>query len=388
MHNVAVMEIGSSKIGVYVGRSGINGTINVVGSFVNKYSGYFNGEFVEPETLSSDIATTISKAEVNAGEKIKKLFVGVPADFCTCKTKTFMQSFGERIKLEEEDILEIYNQANELKDNSNFVLISCSPINFVLDDGRSVLNPIGEKTIRISGEISYIYAERSFISAINVALRECGISTVEYLSAPLCTNTYLLSQNKREEPSVIIDVGYLSTSVSITKGNGLTHLSAFSVGGGQITSDLCECLEISYKEAGELKKQIVLSVIPKLGNGYEINRQGQVIPISMQEANEIVALRLDMICSLINRCLASVNKNDLYKMPFYLTGGGICFIKGSKDYLSKTFGVNIEILCPPHLELTKPSYSVELGLLNAAISQENKQKPNKFLNFIKKLTKR
>lgn len=388
MHNIAVMELGTSKIGVYVGNSGINNTINVAGSFEQSYSGYYNGEFIEPNKLAEDIGNALSKAEIDAGEKIRKLYVGVPADFSTCVTKKFMQSYGDKLKIEENDILEIYQEANELKDNTNYILISCSPIYFVLDDGRKVLNPIGEKTSRISGEISYIYAEKSFISKINVCLRQFGMSVVEYLSAPLACNTYLLPPSKREEPAVIIDCGYISTSVSVIKGNGLKSLSTFSVGGGQIASDLSECLKVSYKEAEELKKQIVLSVVPELGDGYEIRRQNQVVPISMVEANEIVCARLDMICALINKCLEQIPKNDLFKMPFYLTGGGICFIKGAKDYVSKTFGVNVEVLSPPHLQYTKPSYSVELGLLNSAIIQEKKHKTNKFINFLKKITKR
>ena len=388
MHNVAVMEIGTSKIDVYVGHSGINNSINVVGSFSEEYGGYFNGEFVEPEKLSNHICNALSKAEINAGQKIRKLYVGVPAEFCTCRTKSFMQNFGDKLRIENEDILEIYQQANELKDNANFVLISCSPIYFLLDDGRKVYNPIGEKTSRLSGEISYIYAEKSFIANINLCLRNFGISTVEYLSETLSANAYLLPLRKRENPSVIIDVGYISTTVSIIKGDGLKLLNTFSVGGGQVVGDLSECLQITYKEAEDLKKQIILSVVPKLGDGYEIHRPNQVIPISMTDANEVVCSRLDMICSLINRCLSTIPKNDLYKMPFYLTGGGICFIKGAKDYLSKVFGVNIEILSPPHLEYTKPNYSVELGLLNSAIKQENKNKTNKFIKFIKKITKR
>lgn len=388
MQNTAVMEIGTSKIGVFIGHSSINNSLNLVGSYEQPYGGYYNGEFVEPEKLSEDICNALAKAEINAGEKIKKLYVGVPSDFSTIITKSFTQSFGEKLKVEDGDIMDIYQYANELKQNENFVLISCSPINFILDDGRKLLNPIGEKTTRISGEISYVYAEKTFISTINIALRQFGISVVEYISAPLACNTYLLSTSKREEQSVIIDCGYISTSVSIIKGDGLQLLNAFSVGGSHITSDLSECLKISYKEAEELKKQIILSVIPKLGDGYEIERQNQAIPISMQEANDIVCERLDMLCSLIKKCLENVPKNDLYKMPFYLTGGGICFIKGAKDYLSKAFGVNVEILSPPHLQYTKPSHSTKLGLLDFAIKQEKKHKVNRFLRFIKKLTKR
>ena len=388
MNAISVMDIGTSKIAVLMGNRGINNTLNIVASHIEPYSGYYNGEFVEPDKLADEIASTISKAEHNAGERIKKLYVGVPADFSTCITKQFMQNFGDKLKVEESDILEIYQQANELKDNDKYVLISCSPIYFVLDDGRQVLNPIGEKTCRISGEISYVYAEKEFITNINVALRKFGISVVEYLSSTLSENMYLLSDKNRETPSIIVDCGFISTSVSITKGNGLLSLNSFSVGGGQVVSDLSECLNISYKEAEELKKQIVLSVVPQLSDGYELTRHGQVSIISMTETNEIVSARLEMICALINKCITSTQKKDLYKMPFYLTGGGICFIKGAKDYLSKYFGVNVEIISPPNLQLAKPNYSCLLGLLYSAVNQEQKHKTNKFLNFFKKFTKR
>ena len=226
------------------------------------------------------------------------------------------------------------------------------------------------------------------IQLINNALKKFGLKTVEYLSSTLCTNNYLLSNNDREEPCIVVDCGYISTSVSISQGNGLMLLSSFSVGGGQIASDLSECLKISYTEAENLKKQVILSVVPQLSDGYEIKRNNQTSVISMKETNEIVLARLDMICGLINKCLASTDKKNLYKMPFYLTGGGICFIKGAKDYLSKYFGVNIDILYPPNLQYSRPNYSSALGLLNMALEIENNQKTSKFIKFLKRITKR
>ena len=89
--NVAIMEVGTSKIGIFIGSRGINNTIKVVGSFEEEYSGYYNGEFVEPDKLNDDITNALTKAEINAGETIKKLFVGVPADFSILKNKTFVQ---------------------------------------------------------------------------------------------------------------------------------------------------------------------------------------------------------------------------------------------------------------------------------------------------------
>ena len=160
MSYVSVMDIGTSKITILVGNRSINNSLNIIGSYSHPFAGYYNGEFVEEDKLIDDIATAITSAETETKCNISKSFVGVPADFSICKTKSIIQSFGDKRKIEESDILEIYSEANELKNNEDYILISCSPIYFILDDGRQVLNPVGEKTAGISGEISYIYAEK------------------------------------------------------------------------------------------------------------------------------------------------------------------------------------------------------------------------------------
>ena len=48
---------------------------------------------------------------------------------------------------------------------------------------------------------------------------------------------------------------------------------------------------------------------------------GQMSIISMKETNEIVSARLEMICALINKCLTSAQKKDLYKILYALHVG-------------------------------------------------------------------
>ena len=382
--SISVVDIGSSNISVIIGQKGANNNFVVLGSGDSEYAGYYEGEFLEEEKLKDVFASAISEAEQSACQTVEKLFVGVPADFSVCDTKTVTQNYGQKTRITQEHLDYIFSQANTYQSN-DYVLISCSPIAYVLDDGRKTLSPIGQKTSKITANLSFIYAERTFIEKINGLLKSIGIGVVEYLSASLCEATYLLERERREDVALIIDSGYITTSISLVKGDGLVAIRSFAVGGAHICADLSECLGISFKDAELLKKQLILSVRPGTEDNYEIVQKDSLITIPMNQANEIVFARLDYIAQLINKCLSGL-KQEYPKMPYYITGGGFCYLKGAKEYISKTLGTNVTLLSPQDIHLQKPHYSSILGLLNTAIKQESQTK-SLFKKILEKIRK-
>lgn len=382
---VTVIDIGSKNISVLIGSRGANDSFAVSGFGEQDYAGYYEGEFLEEDKLLDTLRKAINDAQSSANLIIDKVYVGVPANFCQCKTKTIVQSFGQRIKLNQNDLKTIYQNAEGSNDD-NLVLLSCSPIMFVLDDGRKVFDACGQKTTKISATLSFMYAEKQFIEKINGMLKQLGISSVEYLSSTLSESMYLLPKERREERAIIIDCGYIETSVAIVKGDGLLDLKSFAVGGGHISADLSQCLHISFNEAEQLRKQLILSVVPSDGDDYEIQRNGANLPISMKKANEITCARLEMMAGLIKKCICS-DGQDLPSVPYYITGGGVAYTKGAKDILSSYLGVNLTLVYPKDMQLCKPHYSSLLGLMDKALSLENTN-VGFFKNLINKLTKR
>ena len=136
-------------------------------------------------------------------------------------------------------------------------------------------------------------------------------------------------------------------------------------------------MQISFKEAEALKRKVVLSLSATDSDFYEVNLDGVITPISAKLTNEIVASRLDMIVALINKCLTKMRANLTQTsnyLPIYLTGGGVCLLKGGRDYLSKGVGENVEVLTSKIPQLSKPIYSSVLGLLDLAIKEKRNQK--------------
>ncbi len=373
---VTVLDFGSSKISVMIAESGINNTFNILGSGDVEYSGFMNGEFVEPDKLYESVANCILKAETNSGIKVEKLHIGVPADFTFVECKTASVAFNKKTKITNENVSMLFDNASKEIRHDDYTIISRSPIYFMLDDNRKVIDPKGEVSTRLSGLVSFVLANNKFIETIDGILKNMGVKEVEYISSSLAESLYLIDPQVRDSGAILIDIGYLTSSVAFIKGDGLISLNQFSVGGGHISADLCQILQISFKEAENLKRKVVLSLAATDEDFYEVSLDGNVTPVSAQLTNQIVAARLDMIVDLINRCLIKIRGNNY--IPIFITGGGVCLLKGGKDYLSKGIGENIEVVSSNIPQLSKPTYSSVLGLLDLALKEKKNQKISLF----------
>lgn len=370
----AVLDIGSSKITVMIAEKGINNTFNIKSSSEEAYDGFGGGEFFSVDSLKTAIKNAVKKAGENLRYKIKKIYVSVPSEFSYIENREINATFNKRKKLRDADIYEIFDSSQNFPEDS--FIINRSPIYFILDDNRKVLNPVGEVTSKLNIMISYILTDKSFVELISDILSEENIFDIDFISSALAESLYLTEPEMRDSGLVLIDCGYITTSVSLVKGNGIIGLKAFSMGGGHISGDLCQCLNLSFSQAENLKKKVVLSLDATDNDFYEVNINGSMQPVSCKLVNEIILARLDMFCEIFNKIFNS-NEFNLQNKPFIpilVTGGGLNYLKGAKDYLGKQLGKNIEYIAPMVPQMNRPHYSSTLSLLDIALTQEKNLK--------------
>ena len=96
---VAVLDFGSEKLTVLVGRRGINNTLAIDGRGEAAYSGFAEGTFFQPDKLGQAVSVAINAAENMAQTKITSLYVGVPGDFTVCISKSVAVSFGGKKRI-------------------------------------------------------------------------------------------------------------------------------------------------------------------------------------------------------------------------------------------------------------------------------------------------
>ena len=366
---VAILDIGSYKITVIVGERGVNNTFNIKGTGEVEYTGFMGGEFFEPDDVKKAIALAIANAEMGARTKIQHLFVGVPGEFCSVICRECNINFPKRKRITEQDINELYYVGNIYRKHPTHTVINNTAIYFTLDDSRKIIEPRGLVSSRLGGYISYSLAENNFLDFIEGILDEIGIKSAEYISSCLAESMYLFDTEIRDRYALLFDCGYLTSSIMLIRGDGLLYLKTFSLGGGHIMGDLAEQLRISISQAENLKRKVVLSMDASDSDYYEVIGKDYLMPISAKAANEIVANKIDLIAAMILKCLTKCEYEIPDYIPLYMTGGGLSYMRGARDYLSKKIGRRVEIVSPSLPNLNKPHFSSTFGLLDMALNE-------------------
>ena len=366
--DTAVLDFGSGKISVMIGERGVNGCINVLGSGEAQYGGFMDGEWLEPEAVAQAVGYAIHGAETNSRTKVKRLFVGIPGEFTTAAVKDVNLNFSKKRRVTSFDVDELFEAGHKPFENRmDYEVVNRGAIYFQTDDNRRLVNPEGLATTKLSGRISYVLGEKRFINFVGKFLGEMGINDVEFVSALTAEVLYLFEPRQRDQYVLLLDAGYITSSVVLARGDGIINMQSFSLGGAHITADLLEVLEISFSEAESLKRKVVLSLNASEKDVYEITAGGKEKQFPAQKVNEIVQDRLSMMADVIKKCLDMKEEYPSY-IALHLTGGGLAYIKGAREFLSKLIGKPVEIIASRQPQLNRPHMSGVLGLLDMAIS--------------------
>ena len=372
--DVAILDIGSLQITVVVGERGVNGTFRIKGKGEADYSGFQKGEFLEPDQVKYAIALAIANAETAYGSKITDLVVGVPGEFTNVVCRDTCINFTKRKKINDNDVNKLYYVGNIYKNHPTHSVINQSPIYYTLDDGRRLIEPRGLSSTKLRGFISYVLAENNFIDFMNDILADLAVRVSGFMSSCLAETMHLFEPSVRDRYAILVDCGYITTNVMLTRGDGLLFLNSFSLGGGYITGDLSQCLKIPFSEAESLKRKVVLSWDATENDTYEIQGKDFISPFSAKATNEIVQDRLGMIAEYILKCLDRCEFEFPEFIPIYFTGGGVNYIKGAKDYMSRRLGRRVELVAPNLPHIARPDYSSEIGLLDIALENMENNK--------------
>ncbi len=381
--DVAILDFGSGKITVLVGRRGVNNTICISGVGESDYAGFSDGEFFESDQLSYVIGHAVSNAETNSGARIKHLFIGVPGEFSSCLCREVTLTLNKKRKITEQDLDDLHEQGDTFKNDLDYTLVNSQPIYYTLDTEQRLIQPIGLVSSRVGGLVSYIFAENRFIDFVDGIMHELGIESYDYVSSLLAETLFLFDDAVRDQFVVFADTGYITTNVVVARGDGLLAQYNFGIGGGHITGDLANFFKISFTQAEALKKKVVLSLNPSDDDVYTISvNRTDTVDFSARTVNEIVTGRITVIADTIKKCLKMCEYEYPDHIPYHITGGGLAYIKGARDFLSKHLGKTVEIAAPRLPQFNRPHLSAGLGLLDMMLSH---RPPDKKGGFFAKL---
>lgn len=367
--NVAVLDFGSSKLTLLVGNKA-DGHLMIVASGESEYAGFMEGEFLRPNLLKDAVKSALDSVQFDMKSRLTKLYIGVPAEFCYNMEKELSLNLTKRTRITQKHIDRLFYLADDNVLSTSHTVINKAPMYYILDDKSKTTNPVGCYANSLKARTCFVLVENQFVYLIKSILNELKIGDFEFVSDTLAQGVYLLSSEIRNNGAILVDCGYITTSVSYVLGEGITDLKSFSLGGGLISGDISEILKIPFKSAEVVKRQTILTLQPTGLDAYEYYGENGIEKAMANDVNRIVLARIEQICDTIKSCIDGFSEKVADYAPVYLTGGGLAYMKGIEYIMEKNLGRKV-IVVRPKREYSKPDLSSVVSLLDTAISLNN-----------------
>lgn len=363
---VAVIDVGSSKITAIIGERGINRTFIIKGRYDFDYEGFESGEFYDLNGLKTALLGAADAIKGYLKSKIGTVYVGVPGSFTKVIVTDSQISFPKKRKIQESDVDALFDAAFVMS-STKHTLINRSAIVYELDDARRVANPVGVNSEILKGKLSFVLCSNYFIEAVKSTLELAGITSVECVSSALAEALYLVEPEKRDRIAVLVDVGYITSTFSIIQGDGILYQNSFDYGGGYITATLMQELDVSFEEAEKIKHTTNLAQVNT--SSYDVVEGDNGRVYSYEQVKKTIKNSLDTLCENLSNSM----ENSGYVIPEYvslmITGGGISYIRGAKEHVSGRLDTVVEVASSPLPLMDKPEQSSVLSLLDLALDQ-------------------
>ncbi len=376
---VTSLDFGTSKIVTLVAENSGAQRCDIVGAGIVTYNGFLEDGWNNPAEIDSCIREAISQAEQQSHHKIREVNIGVPGAF----TKVFVTEArvsltGADPHVTANDVRAVFKKATENLGLNNLQgeIINSSPAWFRVDDGKKTLEPVGLKGRELTALISFVIGNRFFLDDVTTRLRNMDVKPKHFFSTPAGEAMLYLPEEDRDRTAVLIDIGYLNTEIMAVEGDALLFHKCIDIGGGHIAADLSETLDISFKNAEEKIKQPFVYSMSATPETYEIpaiNEQaGRTF--TRDEVAPIITARVDEIAAEIKKALDESGVKLGNWSNVYLTGGGLAFNRGGKEYLSSKLGRPVRDTPKRTVKMSSPIYSSTMGLMDLIIDTMEQQR--------------
>ena len=368
---IAAMDFGTSKIVTLVAENGGNARCDIVGAGVAEYDGFLPDGWNNPGDLNQKILDCIRDAEEQSHRKIHSLNIGVPAAFTKVyPTQARISLKGDtNPRVTPADVKAVFAAAEKNLGNTMGIVIHSSPAWFCVDNGKQTIEPVDLKGRELSALISFVVADRFFIEEVNNRITSLGYTVDGFYSTAAGESILFLPEEERDKTSVLIDVGYLNTDIMIVQGDALLYMDTIEIGGGDIAADLATSLDISMQEAEEKIKRVYVFGSESKDRTYDLPGSDGRKPQSFTQ-EEVSAVILPRVDELASKLKGKIEESGIRLGKWsniYLTGGGLSFNRGGRDYLGARLARTVRDVPMRTANFNSYSFSSTLGLMDLII---------------------
>src|SRR5215468_2371296 len=384
-HIVAGLDIGTTKICAIIGEVKSDGVIDVIGMGTHPSRGLKKGMVVNIDSTVESIHQAMEEAQLMAGVDVGSVYVGIAGGHVMGINSTGSIAVKNQ-EITTREIDKVIDAARVVALPMDREVIHVLPQEFVVDDHRGILDPLGMSGVRLEARVHIVTAAVASAHNIVKCVNKADLEVEDIVLEQLASSEAILSPDERELGVIVIDVGGGSTNIAIISGHGVKHTAVLGVGGQHITNDLAYGLNTTLQEAERLKKTYGCAYSPLAGmhETVEVRTLGEREPQrhTRMDLCDIIEPRVEEMLQMVQQEIKQSGYAESVTSGVVLTGG-TALLPGMVELAEEVFRLPARCGIPTGIGglvdmINSPMYATGVGLLQFAVKQHHYGRFHKF----------
>lgn len=354
------IELGTNSVKIVVMMKH-NDSFQVLASVSHRSNGIRNGQIEDTKLATTAVRSAVKEASEMVGIKICKVIAAVPPTNCSMDIVVGNCDVIDYDSISGEDVRNVLKDAIDGHIDSEHEVITAIPISFKVDEKSDIKDPKGMpgKVIEAKVVVSTLLKEPLY--RILEVLRLSGLETIDVCFTS--TGDYYAIKNKTYDSEVgaIINIGELSTNVSVFNRGILIKNSLLPVGSFNVDKDLSYIFKTSLDDSRKLKETFAVSVASYADSNEVIScttNTGEEKDFSQVGVSKVVQSRLSEILKLAKNEIKNLTKREI---RYIIVTGGLSEIAGFQYIVDNVFELKAKVCNISVVGARHNKYSSVLG---------------------------
>ena len=360
---MASLDIGYSSIKFVVSESSRH-NIYVLCSSITPNDAYNPKTGVNLDILESLLKKILSDAEGKLGIKISATLLTIPTSSAAFTTNSARINItNEDGVITYKDIAKVVNLSGKNVIQENMELVNITPLYFILDNGEKTLEPINtfSKTLEVKSIITS--SLKSDVIKYLEVLEHLGVRVVDISYD--CVGQYFASLDEDVDKTngIVIDIGYLSTRISLFNKGVLVNTSEIKVGGLNILKDISYVYKVSLSTAKSLYNTLGCANKKNTSNLEKMEvklENGDKVLINQYNLALVIESR---VIEILNMAKKQINILTKRQISYIRCTGGIANLRDFDLDVCDVFGKNAKISHMSTIGIRDNRYASSYGLI-------------------------
>ena len=356
------IELGTNNVKVVVALKQ-DGVYHTLASVSSKSNGIRNGQIEDIKLAVLSVRNAMKQINEMLGFKIVKVIAAIPPTGCMMDIVVGSCDVIDYDEITGEDVRAVLKDALNGHIGDEWEVITASPISFKVDDMENIKDPKGMPGKVLEAKVVVSTLPKEPLYRILEVLKLSGLETVDI--AYSSTGDYFTIRNDKydEEVGAIINIGELSTNVSVFNRGIQIKNALIPIGSFNVDKDLSYIFKISLEESRKLKETFAVSVASYADSNdlvSVVTNTGEVKEISQVGVSKVVQSRLDEILKLAKNEIKNLTKREI---RYIIVTGGLSELAGFQYIVENVFELKAKVCNINVMGIRHNKYSSALGVI-------------------------